>query len=65
MMIAVRLRSLIPSLILVGIAAELTKFAATRNGVGPFEYVTVGALVALLLYWAFRLARGASRHASA
>jgi hypothetical protein len=54
-----RLRPFIVPLALVAIAAKLVELAATRDGVGPFEYVTLAALVALLLQTAFRLSRRA------
>jgi hypothetical protein len=55
----IRVRSLIIPLVLVGIAAKLVQLAATRNGVGPLEYLTLAALVLFLLLTAFRLSRRA------
>jgi hypothetical protein len=55
----VRLRSFILSLALVVIAAKLVQLAATRDGVGIVEYLTLAALVALLLQTALRLSRRA------
>lgn len=54
-----RLRRFILPLALVAIAARLIQLAATREGVGPFEYLTLAALVVLLLLTAFRLSRRA------
>jgi hypothetical protein len=62
-MIVVRLRSLVLPLVLVAIAANLVHLGVTREGVGPFEYVTLALLVALLLRSAFRLSRHAFRRA--
>jgi len=55
----VRLRSFVLPLLLVAAAAQLVELGATRDGVGPFEYVTLVALIALLLFGAFRSARRA------
>jgi hypothetical protein len=55
----IRVRSLIIPLVLVGIAVKLVQVAATRNGVGPMEYLTLAALVLFLLLTAFRLSRRA------
>jgi hypothetical protein len=60
---AVRLRSLVLPLVLVAIAANLVYLGVTREGVGPFEYLTLALLVALLLQSAFRLSRHAFRRA--
>jgi hypothetical protein len=54
-----RLRSFVLPLVLVAMAAQLAELAATRGGVGPFEYVTVVALIAGLLWSAYRLVRRA------
>jgi hypothetical protein len=54
-----RLRPFILPLALVAIAAKLIELAVTRDGVGPFEYLTLAALVALSLQAAFRLSRRA------
>jgi hypothetical protein len=62
-MTAVRLRSLVLPLVLVAIAANLVYLGVTREGVGPFEYLTLALLVALLLQSAFRLSRNAFRRA--
>ena len=51
--------SVIIPLVLVGIAVKLVQLAATRNGVGPMEYLTLAALVLFLLLTAFRLSRRA------
>ena len=56
---AIRIRSLIIPFVLVALAAKLVQLGATRNGVGPFEYLTLAALVVLLLLTAFRLSRRA------
>jgi hypothetical protein len=58
-MTVVRLRSLVLPLVLVAIAANLVHLGVTREGVGPFEYLTLALLVALLLQGAFRLSRRA------
>ena len=63
MMTFVRLRSLILPLVLAAIAAKLVQLGVTREGVGPFEYLTLALLVALLLQNAFRLSRRAFRRA--
>jgi hypothetical protein len=55
----VHLRSFILPLVLVAMAATLIDLAATRDEVGPFEYVTVAALIGVLLFGAFRLSRHA------
>ncbi|MDQ3890955.1 MAG: hypothetical protein M3312_10455 [Actinomycetota bacterium] len=47
------------SLILVVIAAKLIQLGVTRDGVGPFEYATLAAVIGLLLFTAFRLSRRA------
>jgi hypothetical protein len=52
-----RLRRYLLPVVLVVVAANVTAQALTRDGVGPVEYVTLTALVALLLSTAFRLAR--------
>ncbi|HEY5659211.1 MAG TPA: hypothetical protein VIR59_00375 [Gaiellaceae bacterium] len=54
-----RFRPLVLPLALIAIAAKLIQLAATRDGVGLFEYLTLAALVALLLQTAFRLSRRA------
>ncbi len=54
-----RVRSLLLSLILVVIAAKLIQLGVTRDGVGPFEYATLAAVIGLLLFTAFRLSRRA------
>jgi hypothetical protein len=58
---AMQLRSLLGAVLLVAMAAKLAEIAVTREGVGPFEYLTVVALVGLLLVYAFRLSRRAIR----
>jgi hypothetical protein len=62
-MFVVRLRSLVLSLLLVAVAATLIQLGITREGVGPFEYLTLALLVALLLQGAYRLSRRAFRRA--
>ena len=62
-MIVVRLRSLVLPLVLVGIAANLVYLGVTREGVGPFEYLTLALLVTLLVQCAYRLSRRAFRRA--
>ena len=54
-----RRRSFVLPLALVAIAAKLIELGVTRDGVGPFEYLTLAALVALLLQTALRLSRRA------
>ena len=44
-------------LALVVITGKVIAVALTRHGVGPIEYVTLAAIVALLLVTAFRLTR--------
>jgi hypothetical protein len=61
-MVSVHLRSIILPLVLVALAATLIDLAVTRDGVGPFEYVTVAALIGVLLFGAFRLSRRAIAH---
>jgi uncharacterized RDD family membrane protein YckC len=61
--LAVQLRALIAPLVLVTVAAQLVALGATRDGVGPFEYVTLAALVALLAFGAYGLTRRAFRRA--
>lgn len=59
-----RLSQLIIPLVLIGIAAKLVELGLTRDGVGPFEYLTLAALVAVLVQTAWRLfplRRGDSR----
>jgi hypothetical protein len=60
-MAVVRVRPLILPLVLIAIAVELVQLGVTRDGVGPFEYVTLALLVALLLQSAGRLTRRAFR----
>jgi hypothetical protein len=60
-MAVVRFRPLILPLVLIAIAVQLVQLGITRDGVGPFEYVTLALLVALLLQSAGRLARRAFR----
>lgn len=62
-MLVVRLRPLVLLLVLVAMAAKLVHLGITRDGVGPFEYLTLALLVALLLQSAFRLSRRAFRRA--
>lgn len=50
-----RLSQIVIPLVLVGIAAKLVELGVTRDGVGPFEYLTLAVLVALLLQTAWRL----------
>lgn len=56
-----RLRRLVFAVGLLAVAAMLVRAAATRDGVGAVEYVTVAALVALLLRGSYRLSRRAFR----
>ena len=56
---SMRLRSLVLPMLLLAAAVKLVELAATRNGVGSFEYVTVAALVLALLLSTFRLLRRA------
>lgn len=60
-MAVVRLRSLVLPLVLIAMAVKLIQLGITRDGVGPFEYVTLALLVALLLQSAGRLTRRAFR----
>jgi hypothetical protein len=62
-MILVRLRSLILPTVMIAIAAKVIQLGLTREGVGPFEYLTLALLVALLLQSAVRLSRRAFRRA--
>jgi hypothetical protein len=57
----VRRRSLLFPLALVAIAANLIQLGITRHGVGPFEYLTLALMIALLLRVAFLLSRRAFR----
>jgi hypothetical protein len=59
MMRPMRLGPLVVCLALVGIAAKLVELGVTRDGVGPLEYLTLAALIALLLLKAHGLARQA------
>lgn len=61
-MVSVHLRSFILPLVLVAMAAKLIDLAVTRDGVGPFEYIMVAALIGVLLFGAFRLSRRAIAH---
>jgi hypothetical protein len=58
-----RLRPLIFVIVLVAMAATVARAAVTRDGVGAFEYITVAAIIAVLLLCAFRLSRRALRRA--
>jgi len=49
--------------VLVAVAGSLVQLGITRDGVGPFEYLTLALLIALLLQSAFRLSRRAFRRA--
>jgi hypothetical protein len=60
----VRWRSLLLPLALVAIAAKLIQLGITREGVGPFEYLTLALIVALLLRVALLLSRRAFRQPS-
>jgi hypothetical protein len=59
MMRPMRLGPLVVSLALVAIAAKLVELGVTREGVGPLEYLTLVALIALLLLKAHGLGRQA------
>jgi hypothetical protein len=59
----VRLRPLVPPLILLGVAAKLIQLAVTRDGVGPAEYLTLAAVIGVVLLGVFRLSRAAIRRA--
>ena len=61
--LGVRLRSFIAPLVLAAIASQLIAVGATRDGVGPFEYTALAALVAFLLFRAYALTRRALRRA--
>jgi hypothetical protein len=52
-------------IVLVAMAATVARAAATRDAVGAFEYVTVAAIIAVLVLCAFRLSRRAIRRAYA
>lgn len=54
-----RVRPLLLALVLLAVAGKLVQLGITREGVGPFEYLTLALLVALLLQRAFRLSRRA------
>ncbi len=58
-----QLRPLIFVIVLVAMAATVARAAVTRDGVGAFEFITVAAIIAVLLFCAFRLARHAIRRA--
>ena len=60
-MAVMRFRPLILPLVLIALAVKLVQLGITRDGVGPFEYVTLALLVALLLQTAGRLTRQAFR----
>lgn len=62
-MIVVRLRSLVLPLVLLVSAGALVQLGITREGVGPFEYLTLALLVTLLVQGAYRLSRRAFRRA--
>ena len=55
--LVMRVRPLLVALVLVAVAGKLVQLGITREGVGPFEYVTLALIVALLLQSAFRLSR--------
>ena len=55
----IRVRSFVIPLVLVVLAANLVLVGVRRDGVGAFEYLTLAALVSLLLFTAFRLTRRA------
>jgi hypothetical protein len=57
----VRFAPVVGAVLLVAMAAKLAELAVTREGVGVFEYVTVVALVGLLLLYALRLSSRAVR----
>ena len=57
------LRRLILPALLVAAAVSLANALATREGVGPFEYVVTIAIIGGLLVIAFRLGRRAVRRA--
>jgi hypothetical protein len=61
--LVMRIRPLLLALVLVAVAGKLIQLGITRAGVGPFEYLTLALLVALLLQSAFRLSRRAFRRA--
>jgi hypothetical protein len=61
--LVMRIRPLLLALVLVAVAGKLIQLGITREGVGPFEYLTLALLVALLLQSAFRLSRRAFRRA--
>jgi len=50
-------------IVLPAMAATVAQAAVTRDGVGAFEYITVAAIIAVLLLCAFRLSRRAIRRA--
>jgi hypothetical protein len=59
----VQLRPLIFLIVLAAMAATVARTALIRDGVGAFGYITVAAIIAVLLLCAFRLSRGAIRNA--
>jgi hypothetical protein len=61
--LVMRIRPLLLALVLAAVAGKLIQLGITREGVGPFEYLTLALLVALLLQSAFRLSRRAFRRA--
>ena len=50
-------------IVLLAMAATVARAAVMRDGVGAFEYITVAAIIAVLLLCAFRLSRRAIRRA--
>ena len=50
-------------IVLLAMAATVARAAVTRDGVGALEYITVAAIIAVLLLCAFRLSRRAIRRA--
>ena len=63
MLVRMELRRLFLAGLLVAAAVSLAMELATRNGIGPFEYVASIAIIGGLLFLAFRLSRRAIRRA--
>ena len=56
-----RLRQFLLPLLLLAAAVSLAETAATRRGIGPFEWIVVAVILAALVYGAFQLSRRAMR----
>ena len=63
MLVRMELRRLFLAGLFLVAAVSLAMEMATRNGLGPFEYVASIAIIGGLLFIAFRLSRPAIRRA--